>query len=82
MSTSFMNVLSKVIASQCTVHSYEGGTKVELTFLIIVLFLSLLSCGFSIYSLYHPRYTYKRVTGALHLLTASMLLVIIELGMN
>ena len=40
---------------------------------------SLICIFLFVFSLCHPRYTYKRVTGGLHLLTASMLLVIIEL---
>lgn len=41
----------------------------------IVLLLISLSCGFSVYSLYHPRYTFKRLSGGLHLFTAVMFLV-------
>ena len=52
----------------------ENWVPTELAFVIIVLLLIGLSGGFSIYSLYHPRYTFKRVASALHLLTASMLL--------
>ena len=52
----------------------ENWVPTELAFVIIVLLLIGLSGGFSIYSLYHPRYTFKRVASALHLLTASMLI--------
>jgi len=43
----------------------------------IVLLLISLSCGFSVYSLYHPRYTYKRLSGGLHLFTAVMVFSIV-----
>jgi len=42
-----------------------------------VLLLISLSCGFSVYSLYHPRYTYKRLSCGLHLLTAVMVFIIV-----
>ena len=45
---------------------------------IMVLLLISLSCAFSIYSLYHPRYMFKRVAGGLHALTAIMIIVLIE----
>lgn len=72
--------------TRCTYHSFAQGTEAEenwvpteLAFVIIVLLLISLSGGFSIYSLYHPRYTFKRVAGGLHLLTAGMLIVLIEM---
>ena len=71
--------------TRCTYHSFAQGTEAEenwvpteLAFVIIVLLLMGLSAGFSIYSLYHPRYTFKRVASGLHLLTAGMLIVLIE----
>ena len=70
------------IQVECMTHNFSGGSsnglKTEMGFLIIVLLLSCISVGFSIYSICHPRYTYRRVAGCLHLLTASMLLVIIK----
>ena len=70
--------------TRCTYHSFAQGTEAEenwvpteLTFVIIVLLLIGLSGGFSIYSLYHPRYTFKRVAGGLHVMTAGMLLGLI-----
>lgn len=70
------------IQVECMTHNFSGGSsnglKTEMGFLIIVLLLSCLSCGFSIYSLCHPRYTYRRVTSGLHFLTAAMQLVIIK----
>ena len=69
--------------SRCSYHSLNHTEKnlvpTELAFVIIVLLLINLSCAFSIYSLYHPRYMYKRVAGGLHLLTAAMLIVLIEM---
>ena len=35
--------------------------------------------GFSVYSLIHPRYTYKRVAASLHLMTAVTLLILMEM---
>jgi len=62
--------------TRCTYHSFAQGTEAEenwvpteLAFVIIVLLLISLSGGFSIYSLYHPRYTFKRVASGLHCLT-------------
>ena len=67
----------------CSYHSLNHTEKnlmpTEIAFVIIVLLLISLSCAFSTYSLYHPRYMYKRVAGGLHLLTAAMLIVLIEM---
>ena len=69
--------------SRCSYHSLHHTEKnlmlTEIAFVIIVLLLISLSCAFSTYSLYHPRYMYKRVAGGLHLLTAAMLIVLIEM---
>ena len=69
--------------TRCTYHSLnhtdENLVPTELAFVIIVLLLISLSCVFSVYSLYHPRYTFKRVAGGLHFLTAAMLIVLIEM---
>jgi len=69
--------------SHCSYHSLNHTEKnlvpTELAFVIIVLLLISLSCAFSIYSLYHPRYMFKRVAGGLHLLTAIMMIVLIEM---
>ena len=56
----------------------ENLVPIEMAFVIIVLLLISLSCGFSIYSLYHPRYMFKRVASGLHLLTAVMLIVLVS----
>jgi uncharacterized membrane protein len=69
--------------TKCEYHSYHSEENnfewAELACVIIVLILISLSCGFSIYSLCHARYTYKRMAGALHGLTCAMLLVVIEM---
>ena len=64
--------------TRCTYHSFANENWVpNLVYVIIVVLLIGLSGGFSIYSLCHPRYTYKRVAGGLHALTAIMLIVLI-----
>ena len=78
-----MNYIRTDHVTRCTYHSFAQGTEaeqrtLELAFVIIVLLLIGLSGGFSIYSLYHPRYTYKRVASGLHLLTACTLLGFIK----
>ena len=85
-----MNYIRTDHVTRCTYHSFAQGTeaeenwvstelaRLELAFVIIVLLLIGLSGGFSIYSLYHPRYTYKRVASGLHLLTAVTLIGFIK----
>ncbi len=51
----------------------------ELFLCLIAVLLILLSAGFSVYSLLHPRYTYKRITGAIHLFVAAVLIVLMEM---
>merc|ERR1719412_3566919 len=64
--------------TRCTYHSYseDNLVRLELAFVVIVLILLSLACGFSIYSLCHPRYTYKRVAGGLHLFSAILILAL------
>lgn len=63
--------------SQCGYH--EDIVVAELVSVAIVLCLTSLSFGFSLYSLFHPKYVYKRVAGSLHLLTSCMIIVVIEM---
>ena len=51
----------------------------ELTVVAVVLALMFLAVAFSIYALRHPRYIFKRVAGALHLLTSITLIVLFGL---
>ena len=53
--------------------------RAELTVVIVVLVLMALAVGFSVYALVHPRYMYKRVAGALHIITAVTLTVLLGL---
>lgn len=70
---------------QCNYHSFNDGqagenlVRVELAFVVFVSIVMLLGLGFSFYSLCHPRYTFKRVSGGLHLLTSVMLIVLIQM---
>lgn len=69
---------------ECKYHSFSGGqagdnlVRVELAFVVMVSIVMLLGLCFSFYSLSHPRYTFKRVSGGLHFLTSVMLIVLIR----
>ena len=73
-------LLLSLLALAFSIYRYVQCLKCEHSFRIEnVSNLFLILSFFFIFSLCHPRYTYKRVTGGLHFLTASMLFVIIEL---
>ena len=65
--------------TKCQYHDFYSEhnlVRLETAFVVIVLLLLSLACGFSIYSLCHPRYTYKRVAGGLHLFSAISILAL------
>jgi len=66
----------------CSPHHGTGASdfvRGELALVIAALVLIFLAAAFSIYSLAHPRYTFKRVAGALHGLSAVTLLVLMSM---
>lgn len=71
--------------TRCEYHTMGSGDsfaefmKAEVCLCAVVVALVLLAQGFSIYSLLHPRYTYKRVAASLHLMTAITLLILMEM---
>ncbi len=59
------------LTSNCAYHGLdEDMSRVLLPLCVVLLFLIALSAAFAVYSLRHPRYTFKRVAGSLLLLTA------------
>ena len=73
------------LRTECSYNSFSEDTDIadferaELAMCFVVVGLILVAAGFSIYSLIHPRYTYKRIAAALHLLTALCLVALIEM---
>ncbi len=80
------NVSSGDSVTECALHHGSGGLsaanqflRAELGVCLVAVFLILLAAGFSAYSLRHPRYTYKRIAGALHLFVAAVLIALMEM---
>jgi hypothetical protein len=53
--------------------------RAEAAFVIIVIGMIFMAVAFSLYSLVHPRYMFKRLSGFLHIITTVTTLVVIEL---
>lgn len=56
-----------------------GFLRAEVAFVIIVIGMIVVASSFSLYSLVHPRYMFKRLAGFLHIMTTVTLLVVIEM---
>lgn len=71
--------------SECEFHDLTGSSAVadlmraELCLCIMTILLIILALVFSVYSLIHPRYTFKRIAGCLHLITALCMISLFEM---
>lgn len=54
----------------------------ELTCVVIVVAMILVSSFFSLYALIHPRYEFKRLSGVLHILTTLLVMMVIEVSIS
>lgn len=76
--TLFQDINSTTVS--CHYHTSSGDLDASAvtSVCVLVLILTFISAGFAIYSLRHPRYTYRRIAGASLFITASILLVLIQ----
>ena len=80
------NLTTNATWTECGLHhgGDEAGSgsdflRAELAMCLVAVLLILLAAGFSAYSLAHPRYTYKRLAGTLHLLVAAVLVALMSM---
>ncbi|XP_023338103.1 uncharacterized protein LOC111708835 [Eurytemora carolleeae] len=68
---------SRTLSNSDTYSSLLARSEFALCF--VGLFLGICSIGFSIYSLYHPKYVYKRLVAVLYILTSGCTLTVLQL---
>ncbi len=83
------DLTTNATTSECVWHHARRGVtdeedvkdfmRAELALCVITVLLIFMSAGFSVYSLLHPRYTFKRIAGAVHVLVGLMLIVLMEM---
>lgn len=70
---------SAAAAKECARRTDDEGFRAMASLCVVVLLLIALAVGFSVYSLVHPRYTFKRLSAALHFMTALTVVLLTEL---
>ena len=49
--------------------------------MVVVVAMIFIASSFSLYSIFHPRYVFKRLAGFLHLMTTLLVWIVIEVGL-
>jgi len=73
---------------ECQANLYHNNSNIsavsrsEISLAAVSGVLSLASLGFSIYSIHHPKYVYKRLTSVLYVLYSACILIVLQLTSN